>query len=628
MTDTKEPEIPFEARLVLSMRNSYAGFMAEQHTKWKALEKVREGSYTNDYRRVPWKTRYRSPQGIVQLEHQKAIALKALPVPRAISDSEADIAEGLTDIANAALDSVAAAIDYNRLCDGVMDDAHVYGAAVLKILVRPNQDLDVRLVNLRNLYPHPLAESLADCEALVEDIILPLSAALRRWPDKRAALYKAAALRSEGPGADSKGQQLYQTPNDYDKAAEHAEVTLPQALTVPVRLHEAWFRTDESLEVVEEFFEPGDTNKDGTPKRNVRKKKRKKYPGGRHIIVTSEGDVILDEPNYDPEGRFPYVMVGCYWRPHKFWPKGDLEFMAPTIILLDEMVSAIADAAKHLAYPSFAVDPRRAKVDRSLLIYRPGQWIPILDPNHSLRPIDVPPMHDSVYNLIPLLRGNLRVGSGTPDESRGERPRGDVTGKSIEAMAALASIRPGLKHANFERAMAELFQRLFAYMQKYWTRPRKLVVNPQANDIAMRRIMQDPPPTTTPNPISHKVLWWQPDAMRNSQVRIIVEPGSGAPEDPEMEYQALLSLVELLATLDSNPALLGAQEIIPKSYLISHSPLRNKAMIMRRAYRQEFRRAREQGVQEGMAEALRNMSAQDLQAFLYQQAAGNGSPQS
>lgn len=630
MTQENEPQQPFVSRLVKAMRDNYAAFMSEHHRRWDALEKIRDGSYTNEYKHNPWKTRYRSPNGIVQLEHQKAISLQRLPVPRAISDSEEETVAGLPDIANAAIDQVGAAIDYNRLCDGMMDDTHVYGPAVVKILVKPNKDLDVRLVSLRNIYPHPLAESLADCEALVEDITLPLSEAWRRWPDKKKELTKAAALGSVGMGLDAKGSHLYETPNDYDEAGKAAFADMQQSLTVPVRLYEAWFRTDESVEMLEEFYEPtGQTYADGTPKtrRDIKRKKVKKYPGGRHVITTSEGDVVIDEKNYDPDGRFPYVMVGCYWRPHKFWPKGDLEFMAPTIILLDEMVSAMADAAKHLAYPSFLFDPR-AGVDRSMLIYRPGQWTPMSNPNMNFREIQPAPMHDSVLNLIPLLSSNLKLGSGTPDEHRGFRPRGDVTGESIKAMATLASITPGLKHSNFERAMSELFQRLFEYMKKYWTRTRELVVNPQANDITWRRIQSDPQdadrPGAGPNPATRKVLYWEPEKMKDSHIRIIVEPGSGIPADPEVEYQGLLSLAQMLAAFYESPGLAKASEVIPKSYIISQSPIRSKAMLMQRAYQQEFQEAREKGAMEGMQEAMKSMSPEELQAYIYQQGTGGG----
>lgn len=616
-------EMPPLARMILHMREQYGLREADRHRRWDALVRVRDGTYTNDYKHIPWKTRYKSNQGLAILEHQKAISLKSLPVPRAVSDSEQETADGLCDIANAAVDTVAAAFDYNRLCDGIMDDTHTLGPAILKILVKPGSDLDVKLVNPKNLHIHPAAENLADCESLVEDIPLPLSAALRRFPAKERELKRAAAQGAGGVGAVSgDGQKLYESPNDYDTVSGTMGETLSMELNAMVCLHEAFFKDSATVDVHEDYWEPtGESYADGTPKkrRAFRTKTQKRYPRGRHVIITSTGEIIADEANYDPDGRFPYIMVGAYWRAHQFWPKGDLEFMAPTVILLDEMVSAVADAGRHMAYPSFAVAPN-AGLDRNLTITRPGQVWWLRNPNQSLREVRPAPMHNSVTDLIGVLDRNLRLGSNTPEESRGHRPRGDVTGRSIEAMASLASIRPGMKHANFERGMAELFQRLFGYMKKYW-RARKLVVNPQANDIASRRIEADPPTGKLGNAMSPQTQYWDRDRMRASQARIIVEPGSGVPVDPQAEFMGILSLLQLLVQAN-NGDIRAATQIVPISYLIAHSPLRNKRMIMQRAFDAERKMGKEQGRQEGMAEELRNMPMEDLQAYVHRQAMG------
>ncbi|MDK1032829.1 MAG: hypothetical protein QGD94_12540, partial [Planctomycetia bacterium] len=164
---TNTPEKKFEpsriARMVLDMRREYAAHTGDRRRVWDALKKVRDGSYMNDLRRIPWKTRYKSNQGAVQIEHMKAVMLSNLPVPRAVSDDEAVMSTGLIDTANAALDVFATEIDYEgRFSDGVVDDTHTYGPAILKFLQPRGGKIRAALVNIRNVFPHPLAESLAD----------------------------------------------------------------------------------------------------------------------------------------------------------------------------------------------------------------------------------------------------------------------------------------------------------------------------------------------------------------------------------------------------------------------------------------------------------------------------------
>lgn len=621
------PEKKFEpsrvARMVLDMRKEYAAYTGDRRRVWSALKKVRNGSYTDDYRRIPWKTRYKSNQGAVQIEHMKAIMLRNLPVPRAVSDDEAVLSTGLIDTANAALDVFASEIDYEgRFSDAIVDDTHTYGPAILKFLQPRNGKIRAMLCNLHNVFAHPLAEDLANCESIVEDMVLSTSEALRRYPAKRAEIMAEAAHGSGTTGMDGAGRSIYETPNDYDHTIGAISAQIPVALNTAVVLHEAFFRDSTVVEVHEEFFEniPNAEWADGKPKqkKSIRRKTQKKYPKGRHVVVTANGRMIADEQNYDPDGKFPYIMIGSYWRAHEFYPVGDLEFMAPSILLLDEVVSVIADAAKHHAYPSFAYD-NKAGIDRNTIISRPNQWIPMNNPNLNLMPIKVPPMHDSVIGLHGILNANLNAAS-MPMETQGFRPRGDVTGKSIDAMASMAAIRPGMKHANYEVGMGEFFQRAFSYMTKYW-RNKRLTVNPRAHGTAMRRVMQDPQDPANPNKMGTQTLDWDSKKMREADIRIIVEPGSSMPQNPEQEYQGLLSLYQLLLSI-SGGDFAKVKKIIPFSYIVAHSPLRNIQMVLQRTMQAEMEEAKAEGAQAAMQEEAQNMSLEELQAMAFGRAQG------
>ena len=624
MTDPKEqPQISTLATNILRLRRQFQEAWGDKRRKWRALAKIRDGSYTDEYRRIPWKTRYKSNQGLVQLEHQKAFLLQQVPTARAISDSEQETVEGLPDVANAAIDVIAAEIDFNTLYKLGIDDMQVYGPMIYKIYMDGPRKFKVSLVNPLNLYPDPLAESLSECEVVIEDMLLPLSAARRRWPDKTRELNRAAAGGAGGTSMllGQPPQYLYETPNDYDKKVGEMGDTQLREVNTPVLFHEVFFKDPATVEVYEEAFEPtGELYADGTPKmRRVEKAKiGRKYKNGRRVIITASGELIEDKDNYDALGKFPYIMAGGHEAAHEFWPTSDLEIMAPTIILLDELTSNIADAAKFTAYPSFAVDPQ-AMPSRDYLVVRPCQIYPVKNPNYTFKAIQPAPMHDSVIRLHGILNYNLRLGMNAPEEQMGFRPRGDVTGRSIEAMSQLASIQPGMKYANLSRATNELFSRLYEYAKKYW-RVKKLTVNTQANDMAARRVMSEPQDPAKQNKMGTITQTWEPEKMKNSTVRIIVEPGTGMPTDPNQEFASLFQVFQLLLSITQDPQLTA--KLIPPSYLVSQTGLRNKQMILKRMMEAEFEGARKAGIEEGMADALRKGQLNDVIAMLHSQAQG------
>lgn len=618
--------IPIEpvASMILSLRSDFGGRMLDTHKRWRALGKLKDGTYLDEKRRIPWKARYRSNQAIAQLEHQKAMMMNHLPVARAISDNEQDIHDGLCDIANAAIDVIAADIKYNALAADIIDDVHTYGPAIAKILLKPGKKLDVKLVNPRNIFPSPRAECLDDCEVIIEDITLPLSAAHRRWSSQeqqrkltRSALSGGGFLSQPGAG----GYNLYETPSDYDHVEGVTTLGAADELNTPLYLHECFFRDSATVDVYDEFWEDGIDTETGAPtrKRRVTTKKQKTYPKGRHVIITCTGEVIVDEPNYDPDGKFPYVLIGGYRWAHELWPISDLFLMAPTVIAYDEMFSLGIDVARHTAYQPIAIDPQSG-VDKRTVITRPAQVLWAKQPNNTIRELKLSGMSDSLVQLIPLLRHNMQMGFNTSEESQGFRPRSDVSGRSIELLGQMASVKPGMKYSNIETGVGELCHRLFGYAKKYWP-SRKLQVYPVGNDMTMRRTMQDPGLRNSKSPLQTDTQIWDPARMRESDVRIIVEPGSGMPVDPEQEYTGILSQFQLILQLTGgNPVI--ATKIMPLSYILAHSPLRNKYMLLSRVRELELQNARAEGMEQGVSEAMREASMDDLLGLAYAQAQG------
>jgi hypothetical protein len=377
----------------------------------------------------------------------------------------------------------------------------------------------------------------------------------------------------------------------------------------------------------EEFVATGEMDAEGNPVKESVKKNRKesRYPKGRQMIITCQGDVLIDKANYDPKGLYPYVMFGGYWRPHEFWPVSDAEMMASTALHSDQIISILLDVAKSMAYPSYAV--KRGQVQRDLLIYRPGQHIPVNDPTRDIRPLPAAPMHESTILVHSILDAKMKFASNTPDELRGQRPRGDVTGASIDKMTSLATLRPSMKQRNFERAMGELFQRAFDYMLDEYEDGRELLVNPKPGDITTRRVFSGSQQPNSESLFGMQKYKWNREQMREAHIRIVVEPGSSVPIDEQTEYAGLLSLLQTIAGVYSSPAnpaqgLEIARRILPPSYLLSHAPVRDKQMIMERAYAMEREMGYQKGVQEGAQEMMSQMSNEEIQALQYGRAMG------
>ena len=606
------------AEMVLRMRQQWGKRWAAQRNKWRALGKLRDGSYIQELRKIPWKVRYASNQASAIIEHQKALALQRLPVPRATTD-ERNTVSGVADAANAALDIMATEIDFERLCDSSQDTMHTYGPAIWKFLKPRDGKVMVKQVNLQNIFPHYMAETLSDCEGIIEDLILPLSEAKRRWPGKAQVLNEAAA---SGPGSFLSGAgdvvSKYND-SDYSRGASGDEShDTERDLNMPVLLHEWFAKDDTTVKTIEAEFSDTRVDEDGEPLPLPKSKTTKKYPKGRHVIITSLGDVVVDEANYDPQGKMPYVMAGSYWRPFKFFPHGDLEMMAPTILLYDSVVGAVATSAKNMASPSMAVDPR-AGLNRSTTVIRPGMIWWVRNPGLNLMPVQYPPMHDSIYSLFPILRGHLQsIGNTTPEQT-GQRPRGDISGSSMDKMAQAAAIRPSLKYANFEKAACELFQRLFKYAEKYWPDGKTLIVIPSPGDTSTRRAMYD-------GVEGGQSSWhtWDREEMKAANVRVSVEQGSGIPIEPQEEFMGILSIYQTLIQLGGGTpeAVANARRAIPPSYVVAHAPLRDKQMIMKRLYEIEEEEGRQRGAVEGAEAALDEAGIEGVQAMAYQKAAG------
>lgn len=634
MTDTldakeQEKQDPFGQQL-LRMYRAAEGAYGYTHRRWAALLKVRDGTYTQDMNTPSWKTRYRSNDAISIIEQLKAMMLSNLPVPRAVSDNEADIADGKCDIANAVIDELAASANYEKFCDLAADDLHSTGPAIVKLCYEPQlkNALTFRLVNPLNWFPDPAATDIVDMEYCVERIIKPKSWLLRRWPDKREIIDRAAEVTGTvgSVSGDVSFQYLHETPNDYDRAGK--AYPPGQNLNAPVLILEFHLKDDTLIDIIEEYDEPtGELYDDGKPRmrKAKRPKKVKKYPKGRRVLLTRTGETITDGKNTDPDGMFPYVVGGAYWRAHKLMPTGDLDLIAPTAILLDKMYSIMADNAQFLAYPALAIDPQSG-IDRQTSICRPGQVLFLRNPNYTMRPIEMPRQHDAIYTMFTALRSQIRSITAAWEETQGLRPRGDVTGKSVDALAGLASIRPRMKQSNFERFIGELFHRLFQYAKAYYPENKTIITNPLPGSLSLRRTMSTPQRVESTNPYSSNKVTWDRKAMRDSEVRIVVEPGSSMPVDPDTEYAATINARQTIIGLNGGPqnpaAFLIAQEIIPDSYIIAQMPLRNKMMMMRRAYELEQKRAQAQGQAEAMAEEASKASQQDMTAMAYGRAAG------
>ncbi len=189
------------------------------------------------------------------------------------------------------------------------------------------------------------------------------------------------------------------------------------AVSVPV--YEMWIRDPEEVIFEDEI---GDL---------VVRKKRKKYKGGRKIVVAG-GIVLEDVANPYKHGEFPFTPVLAYPESGKFYCAGDIQNIIGAQVMRNRMVQLLYDSTVKSGGGVLWLDSRQVRSD--MITNDVMQVVEVKDVNTAGRFDRFPPPSRHVFDFMASLDRTIDDTAGVHDISRGVYTPGNKTAQEIIAL--------------------------------------------------------------------------------------------------------------------------------------------------------------------------------------------------
>lgn len=162
------------------------------------------------------------------------------------------------------------------------------------------------------------------------------------------------------------------------------------------------------------------------------KGQKKKYPGGRKLVIA--GDQVLEDiPNPYDHGEFPFTPVHAYPVPGRFYGIGDVQHLMNIQLMRNRMSQFLFDQTVKSG-GGWVLVGRRSGIDAESLSNAPMQIVPCEDVNHFRLERPLPPSRH-VFDYIAMLDKDADDVMGLHDISRGAFVPGNKTAQEIAVLS-------------------------------------------------------------------------------------------------------------------------------------------------------------------------------------------------
>lgn len=385
------------------------------------------------------------------------------------------------DALQAAIDEVMYRQKGATKCRQAFYNALTFGNGYLKVTYDPSENqgegqICLDLVPTQNLYVDKVCSSFANCEAVLEVSVVPLSKLQRQFPDKAHLLRSDTSQGTYGEKLSedtlssnnfNQSMQIYTPTEDQPRIADKTIFTNPPykrsqgRADALVEMGELWVK-DYSLEVVDErFVSAYDAWR--RPIYGIRKQKRRRYPHGR-LITFGGGLVLQDRKN--PYRIFPpYILFQDIINPGVFYARGEPELLYDPQRELNKRRSQIMDNAAYIGNSIWIVE-KDSGVTPSMLDNTPGRVIPVnAGKAGSIHRQNPPEMPGWIMKASELPIGDMMFIAGIAQGG----PKGARSGTAMQEAVSAITRRTRMKTKQVEDALVDLGQALITMIQDFYT---------------------------------------------------------------------------------------------------------------------------------------------------------------
>lgn len=232
----------------------------------------------------------------------------------------------------------------------------------------------------------------------------------------------------------------------------------PQALVITIYI-------DGGFEVFEEKEEH--QKDDGTL--DVKFVQKKKYPGGRKLVIASKV-VLEDGPNPYDDALFPFARVQNYVNQRQFWGISDIEQLESPQKIFNKLICFSLDVLTLMGNPVWKVGTSSG-VDTDNLFNQPGLIIEADDITQVQREEGVQ-LQPYVLQLVDRMKLWFDDVSGSSDVSRGVKPEGVTAASAIQSLQEATQTRLRQKARNLDSCLQNMGQLYLSRVFQFYSAPR------------------------------------------------------------------------------------------------------------------------------------------------------------
>lgn len=339
-------------------------------------------------------------------------------------------------------------------------------------------------VDPQNIYVDPLAKKVSDARYLIHVDRMSKWDILNMWPDA-AGKFQTGAQTVPDPATKS-----IHPPGDMYTSVHvgqaYADPSIPTGSTVEwVRSGLQGFGTpeDETVQVLQYWIrDPSLTTEPllDSKGKSVRDSKgnelfveKRKYPGGRHIVVAGDR-IIHDAANPFLHGEFPYVEQDCHRIPGEFWGISAVQHLLPIQRELNKTLGQLIDNRNLMGNNMWSVTSNSG-ITSGQIVSKPGLVI-IRNPGSEVLPIQAPALPNYVPQLLDHAMLAMDRVSGVSDVTEGRKPTGITAGIAIESLQEAGQTRLRALVRNLENAIQRTGQQWVGICQQFYDSARTVRV--------------------------------------------------------------------------------------------------------------------------------------------------------
>lgn len=316
-------------------------------------------------------------------------------------------------------------------------------------------NIAVEVVSPFEIYPDPLATSIADC----------------RWLIRARTVYKCWVVDAYDMTEDqtAKIEEDVDASSWYRRSLGSIQGPVNRMAPDPQGGTSGTWETSEDLVTLVEYFE----------------KKSAKHPFGRYVVYGGKVELKNEALPFE-HGEMPFVEFGLP-AVGKFWPVSPTEMSVPIQKELNRTRSQMLENQNMSANPKWIVE--KDSLDDEVITSRVGEVLQVKrSASREPHPVGMPGLPAYVSENVALAIADLQEIWGQHEVTRATVPSGLRSGRAIAFLIEQDDTRLGPVVHALESAMEELGKQLLALARQFYKEPRLVRIVGKDKEMIVRSV--------------------------------------------------------------------------------------------------------------------------------------------